>query len=146
MDRNNKKNQDQNSSLGRTVAHNSRKTYSYKISTLFLTSLPGILPFGSKVILAQVSNLIRDFLWQGGKGNQKKFHLVNWETVKHPINEGGLQIRDFGHANIALGGKIIWKLYSNSGHPVSQILRRKYLQGNSMRNIQAKNTTKGTMI
>jgi hypothetical protein len=78
-----------------------------------------------KTILTQVSNLIRDFLWKGGKGNQRKFHLVNWETVKCPIKEGGLQIRDPGHANIALGGKIIWKLFSNSRHPVSQILRRK---------------------
>jgi hypothetical protein len=90
-----------------------------------------------KAILAQVSNLIQDFLLQRGKGNQRKFHLVNWETVKRPINEGGLQIRDPGLANITLGGKIIWKLFSNSS---------KYLQGNSMRNLKAGNTTKGTLI
>jgi hypothetical protein len=66
-----------------------------------------------KTIMEQVSKLIRDFLWRGGKGNQKKFHLVNWDTVKRPFFEGGLQVRDPGLANIALGGKILWKLYSN---------------------------------
>lgn len=30
----------------------------------------------------QISKLLRDFLWQGGKGNGKKMHLVKWEVVK----------------------------------------------------------------
>jgi len=30
-----------------------------------------------KVITEQVSKLIRDFLCRGGKGNKRKFHLVN---------------------------------------------------------------------
>jgi hypothetical protein len=47
-----------------------------------------------KSVTDLISKLLRDFLWQGGKGNQNKFHLVKWETVKRPISEGGLQIRD----------------------------------------------------
>jgi hypothetical protein len=99
-----------------------------------------------KAITTQISKLIRDFLWRGGKGNQKKYHLVNWETVKRPISEGGLQVRDPELANLALGGKILWKLYTNRRHPVSQILRKKYLKGASLRNLQAENTPKGTLI
>jgi hypothetical protein len=66
-----------------------------------------------KAITEQISQLIRDFLWQGGKGNQSKFHLVSWDIVKRPKREGGLQVRDPGLANIILGGKILWQLYSN---------------------------------
>jgi hypothetical protein len=102
--------QSQNLSLGRTVAHNAGKLTLIKSVLSSLPIYQASFLLAPKAILTQISNLIRDFLWQGGKGNQRKFHLVNWETVKRPINEGGLQIRDPGHANIALGGKIIWKL------------------------------------
>ena len=60
-----------------------------------------------KFILAQISKLLRDFLWEGGKGNQKKLHLVNWDILKRPIVKGGLQIRDPELENLALGGKLI---------------------------------------
>jgi hypothetical protein len=45
-----------------------------------------------------------------------------------------------------LGGKILWKLYTNRRHPVSQIPRKKYLKGASLRKLQAKNTPKGMLI
>jgi hypothetical protein len=96
--------------------------------------------------MIQITNMIRDFLWHGGKGKQKKYHLVNWETVKHPYVEGGLQVRDPDLANLALGGKIIWNLYVNHRHPVRKISRKKYLNGASMRNLQATNISKGTSI
>eukprot|EP00253_Pinus_taeda_P032328 PITA_32328 len=99
-----------------------------------------------KKIMEQISRLIREFLWRGGRGNQRKFHLVNWDTVKCPISEGGLQIRDPGLANLALGGKILWTLFSNSKHPVSQVIKEKYLKGSSLRNIQIDNNIKGTSI
>jgi len=38
------------------------------------------------------------------------------------------------------------ELYSNRRHPVSQIPRKKYLKGASLRNLQAENTPKGTLI
>ena len=60
-----------------------------------LSSLPIFqlsLLLAPKSISAQISKIIRDFLWEGGKGNLKKLHLVNWETLKRPILEGGLQI------------------------------------------------------
>lgn len=77
-----------------------------------------------KKITKQISRMIRDFLWRGGRGNQRKIHLVNWDIVKRPIYEGGLQIRDLGHANLALGGKILWTLFSNSKHPISQVIKK----------------------
>lgn len=90
-----------------------------------------------KEIIEQISKVIRDFLWKGGKGNQRKFHLVNWDIIKHPKNKGGLQIRDPGLVNTALGDKILWQLFSNQNHPISRLLRKKYL---SLRNLQVDNT------
>jgi hypothetical protein len=77
-----------------------------------------------KTITIQITKMIRDFLWRGGKGNQKKYHLVNWETVKRPYVEGGLQVRDPKLANLAMGGKIIWNLYANHRLPVSNLLKK----------------------
>jgi hypothetical protein len=72
--------------------------------------------------------------------------LVNWETIKRPYVEGGLQVKDPELANLALEGKIIWILYANHRHPVSNLLKKLYLDGASMRNLQATNTPKGTSI
>jgi len=49
-------------------------------------------------------------LWQGGKSNFKKFHLVNWDTVTLPTKNGGLEIIDPEVANLAMGDKILWRI------------------------------------
>jgi exonuclease III len=89
-----------------------------------------------RTVNEQISKLIRDFLWQGGKGNDNKLHLVNWETVRRPTAEGGLQIRDPSLANLALGGKILWMLIDDPMHPVSSTLRAKYGVNSSLSNLQ----------
>ena len=114
-----------------------------------LSTLPlfqSSLLFSPKSITTQISKLLRDFLWNGGKGNQNKLHLVGWETIKKPMSEGGLQIWDLGLANVALGGKIIWQMIVEKKHPVSKILQRKYIKGCSIRNLQSANTLPGTAI
>ena len=88
-----------------------------------------------KMIMDQITKIIWDLLWQGGKGNQKKFHLVKWDTVKRLLAEGGLQIWDLGLVNLALGCKFSWNLHSNSKHPVSRIMKVKYMRGEPLRNL-----------
>jgi len=80
------------------------------------------------------------------KGNQSKLHLVRWDILNRPLQQGGLQIRDPSLANLALGGKIIWKLYAGKNHPVSKILWKKYLKGGSLRNLTIASTPIGTTI
>ena len=63
-------------------------------------------------------------------------HLVNWEIVKRPVLDGGLQIRDPGLSNLAMGGKLLWQLFSNKKHPMSQIFWKKYLHGGTLRKLQ----------
>ena len=90
-----------------------------------------------KQVTEQISKLIRDFLWQGGKGNAHKTHLVKWEQVKRPFAEGGLQIRDPVTINLVMGRKILWNLYHNSTQPVCETLKAKYAHGIPLRNLQA---------
>ena len=73
-------------------------------------------------------------------------HLVSWETLKIPLSEGGLQIRDPGLENLALGEKIIRKMFAEKNHPVSKILWRNNLKGGSMRNLKSANTPSNTAI
>ena len=73
-------------------------------------------------------------------------HLVNWENVKKLVLEGGMQIRELALSNLALGGKLLWQLFSNKKHPVSQIFREKHFHGGSLRYIQLANTPKGYII
>eukprot|EP00253_Pinus_taeda_P031382 PITA_31382 len=94
----------------------------------------------------QISSFLRDFLWQGGRGNDKKQHLVNWDTVKKPIDEGGLQICNPSLVNLALGSKILWKMIKEPKHPVSAILRSKYTNKAEFRNLQLGYTTNSTLL
>ena len=68
-------------------------------------------------------------------GYREKTNVGRWTSNKRPVL-----------ANIALGGKILWKLYSNNSHPVSQLLRKKYLKGASMRNLQIDSVPKVTLL
>ena len=72
-----------------------------------------------------ISKLLRDFLWRGGKGNKNRMHLVKWETVNGPVLEGGLQIKDPGMSNIAMGGKLLWQLFSNKKHSMGHLFWKK---------------------
>jgi len=94
-----------------------------------LSSLPVylgacLLPLGC--INKQISKLIRKFLWQGGKGNEHKFHLVNYNLVKQPKKLGGLAIKDLELMNLALGEKLVWRLLSNSNEWWKKSFIRKY--------------------
>ena len=93
--------------MGRSLADEGRKTHFDKINSLSPSYLSVIFSPGSKNILVQISKLLRYFLWRGGKKNQNYMHLVKWETVKRPVNEGGLQIRDPVLSNLTMGGKLL---------------------------------------
>lgn len=64
----------------------------------------------------QMDLIIRSFLWQGGKQENKKSSLVKWDQVVLPYEKGGLSIRLPGLMNAALGMKIMWKLITGKEH------------------------------
>ena len=45
-----------------------------------------------KSFISKVDTLLRIFLWEGGKNNERRLHLVSWDKIKKPILEGGLQV------------------------------------------------------
>ena len=62
-------------------------------------------------ILAKIENILRTFLWKGGKkGEGKKFALISWKTIKLPRLEGGLRIKDLKFQNLAMGATLLWNL------------------------------------
>eukprot|EP00253_Pinus_taeda_P009219 PITA_09219 len=117
--------------------------------TLIQSVLSALPTFQASLLLAprqiadQISCLIRNFLWSGGKGNNNRFHLVNWELVKRPIKEGGLQIRDPLQANLAMGCKILWQITSEPLHPTSQIFIHKYLRNRPIATFNPASSPKG---
>ena len=54
--------------------------------------------------------MLKNFLWKGGKQNEKNLPLVSWEKIPNPWIQGGLQIRNMESQNLALGAKILWKI------------------------------------
>jgi len=63
----------------------------------------------------QMELILRSFLWQGGKQENKKFSLVRWEQLVLPYEQEDLSIRIPGLMNIALGMKIVWGMITGKG-------------------------------
>ena len=78
-------------------------------SVLLKSVLMSIPIYQNSILLAPVSilkkmeTLIKKFLWEGGKGNLHRIHLVSWNKIKLPYKEGGLQVRDLANQNLAMG-------------------------------------------
>jgi hypothetical protein len=101
-----------------------------------LSTLP-IFQFSSLLapqsIKTSIYHLLRGFLWEGGKTKTKKFHLVNWDIVKHPQKNGGLGIKDPTVSNLATGEKILWNLISRRKDWWKTTLLKKYLAGDRLK-------------
>jgi hypothetical protein len=59
---------------------------------------------------------------------QKKYHLVKWDTVCTEKNKGGLGILNLRWINISLLTKWLWKLEREEGL-WQTIVRKKYMKG-----------------
>ena len=115
-----------------------------------LTSLPiyqcSVL-LSPKTITNKVNELIRRFLWEGGRNCEKKIHLVSWDKVMKPKMEGGLQIRNVAIQNLSMGGKILWNLITGKRTWSKQILKKKYFKGERQRCLEnPTKTQKGSPI
>eukprot|EP00253_Pinus_taeda_P007428 PITA_07428 len=115
-----------------------------------LTSMPlyhhSIL-LAPKTFLSKLDSLLRRFLWEGGKNNEKRLHLVIWDTVKKPTLEGGLHLRDLGAQNLSLGSKILWSIVDGKTSWSKKVLWKKYFKGQRLRCLdQPPKTSKGSPI
>lgn len=74
-----------------------------------------------------MDNILRSFLWQGGKNEKKKYNLVIWKQVIQSPENGGLGIRSPSLMNLAFGGKLIWRLMDSQIAWWKKVLETKYL-------------------
>jgi hypothetical protein len=103
--------------LGRTYSVN-------KICSFCSPHLPILLSTCSTNCQIFNFHLLRRFLWEGGKTDKKKFHLIKWDIVKQPKENGGLGIKDPALTNLAMGEKILWNLVSGRNDWWKQVLKK----------------------
>jgi len=82
-----------------------------------------------KAVIRKIEILLKKFIWEGGKGNEKKIHLVSWEKIQKPREEGGLHMKRLVTQNLALGAKLLWQIVSGKDSWSKKVLRKKYFRG-----------------
>ena len=99
-------------------------------STLIQSIMSAYPIYTSSMVLAlkmftnSISVEIRKFLWQGGKFQYKKFHLIKWDVVKAPKFNGGLGIRDPKQMNKAFGVKLVWRMVTRNRDWWKKVIRK----------------------
>jgi hypothetical protein len=76
-------------------------------------------------VAKRLEKIQRDFLW-GGMNDDFKYHLVEWDKVCTPIDEGGLGIRNIRRFNQAFLGKWLWRFAHEEGAWWRSVLVAKY--------------------
>lgn len=76
-------------------------------------------------ICEEVERLCRTFIL-GGDSNQRKCHLVAWETICKPNEEGGLGFRWLETLNQCFIMKLGWQLIESSYKLCVHVLKSKY--------------------
>jgi hypothetical protein len=68
-----------------------------------------------------------NFIWRDN--NNKGIHLVGWNKVARPTQNGGLGIRTAREANICLLGKLVWDIIQSSPKLWVDLLSNMYTSG-----------------
>ena len=92
--------------------------------------------------IALIENILRNFLWNGGKQSRKKLPLVSWEKISKPLLEGGLQLRDLRTQNLAIGAKLLWNMLDPKPSWCSRVLKSKYFPGIRLRCLEGEHVRK----
>uniref|UniRef100_A0A2N9FC99 Reverse transcriptase domain-containing protein n=1 Tax=Fagus sylvatica TaxID=28930 RepID=A0A2N9FC99_FAGSY len=79
-------------------------------------------------VAKRIESIQRNFLW-GGTGEDPKLHLVAWERVCSPIQQGGLGVRHLIPFNRALLGKWLWQFGLEESHLWRLVVAAKYGEG-----------------
>ncbi|CAL1388701.1 unnamed protein product [Linum trigynum] len=74
-----------------------------------------------------IDKQIRAFIWGSSEGG-RKIHLIDWETICNPKEEGGLGLRNATRMNEAFMLKIAWRLMAEPESLWASIVRAKYLR------------------
>ena len=78
-----------------------------------------------KSIIKQIRNIQRKFLWEGMEGN-KKWPLVDWQTICTLKSIGGLGLRDPLDNNKVMSAKIWWRWVNYAEESWAKLWHLKY--------------------
>ncbi|KAJ4761696.1 RNA-directed DNA polymerase (reverse transcriptase)-related family protein [Rhynchospora pubera] len=91
---------------------------------VLFTAVGGPLPAS---VSSKLNSMIRSFFWENG--GKQKMHLVAWEKIVKPKDQGGLGLRDVTVISRAMMLKLLWKLASkeHTNKPWISLLTAKYM-------------------
>ncbi|GAU10423.1 hypothetical protein TSUD_421820 [Trifolium subterraneum] len=72
----------------------------------------------------EAEKICRDFIW-GSTVNQRKCHLVSWEKICRPKEEGGLGFKNLRMLNQAYIHKLAWQMVAEPNKLWVQVMRAK---------------------
>lgn len=81
-----------------------------------------------RTICDNIDKKTRRFIW-GGSDEKRKIHLLSWETLQLPRNQGGVGLRSARQANSAFLTKLGWRVLTEPNALWSRVLRYKYCKG-----------------
>jgi hypothetical protein len=87
-------------------------------------------------VIQKIEAFQRRFLWEGGRQEKKKMHLVSWEKTTKAYMEGGLNFKNTRTQNLALGAKLLWKMITGKATWSKRALWRKYFRGSQDRSLE----------
>ena len=73
----------------------------------------------------KIDQKTRRFIW-GGNEDTKRIHLISWERLQSPLNQGGLGCRSSRQVNAAFLTKLEWRVLTEPNALWSRVLRNKY--------------------
>jgi hypothetical protein len=79
-------------------------------------------------ICEEAEKICRDFIW-GSTNQHRKCHLVSWEKICRPKEEGGLGFRNLRILNQAYIHKLAWQMVADPNKLWVQVMRAKYKCG-----------------
>ncbi|CAH9085655.1 unnamed protein product [Cuscuta epithymum] len=110
------------------------------------TAIPQYVMQSSLILMSicdSIDKINRNFLW-GHKGDRSKIHLVNWDEVCKPKEEGGLGIRKAWYNNLALISKLGWDIMMDAQKLWVKVFKAKYIRNSSFFEITKKSRTSHT--
>ena len=79
-----------------------------------------------KSIIKKIRNIQRNFLWRGTRDN-RKWPLVDWQTICTLKDVGGLGLRDPLDNNKVMSAKIWWRWVNYEDEPWAKLWHLKYV-------------------
>lgn len=76
-------------------------------------------------VARRLEKLERNFLWEGSM-EERKYHLIQWETVRSSLESGGLGIKKLKSFNVALMGKWFWRFLTDKEALWKKVVVSKY--------------------